>query len=76
MEDPRGLEKILGSDYHVMVGNPPYIVIRDKSSDQAYQIIIIKLAKRQVLKLMFRLQTFLVYWLCCWDSSRPALAVR
>lgn len=37
VEDPARLEKILGQRYHVVVGNPPYIVVRDKSLNQAYR---------------------------------------
>jgi len=37
VEDRGKLEKILGQQYHVVVGNPPYIVVRDKALNQAYR---------------------------------------
>ena len=37
VEDPEKLERILGQRYHVVVGNPPYITVRDKALNQAYR---------------------------------------
>ncbi|MCF1457978.1 MAG: BREX-2 system adenine-specific DNA-methyltransferase PglX [Shewanella sp.] len=38
VEDREKLEKILGSQrYHVVVGNPPYITVKDKALNQAYR---------------------------------------
>ncbi len=37
VEDKEKLLRILGQQYHVVVGNPPYIVVRDKSLNQAYR---------------------------------------
>ncbi|UZE96939.1 BREX-2 system adenine-specific DNA-methyltransferase PglX [Alkalimarinus alittae] len=37
VEDKDKLQKILGQQYHVVVGNPPYIVVRDKALNQAYR---------------------------------------
>lgn len=37
VEDRGRLDKILGQQYHVVVGNPPYIVVRDKALNQAYR---------------------------------------
>ena len=37
VEDRGKLDKILGQQYHVVVGNPPYIVVRDKALNQAYR---------------------------------------
>lgn len=37
VEDPARLDRVLGQRYHVVVGNPPYIVVRDKSLNQAYR---------------------------------------
>ena len=37
VEDGAKLSKILGQRYHVVVGNPPYIVVRDKALNQAYR---------------------------------------
>ncbi|WP_081036958.1 BREX-2 system adenine-specific DNA-methyltransferase PglX [Pseudomonas corrugata] len=37
VEDPEKLEKILGQRYHVVVGNPPYITVKDKALNQAYR---------------------------------------
>jgi len=36
-EDRLELGRILGQRYHVVVGNPPYIVVRDKALNQAYR---------------------------------------
>ena len=36
-EDSEKLNKMLGQQYHVVVGNPPYIVVRDKSLNQLYR---------------------------------------
>jgi hypothetical protein len=37
VEDRGKLDKILGQQYHIVVGNPPYIVVRDKALNQAYR---------------------------------------
>ena len=37
VEDPEKLERILGQRYHVVVGNPPYITVKDKALNQAYR---------------------------------------
>ncbi|MBR9910595.1 MAG: BREX-2 system adenine-specific DNA-methyltransferase PglX [Gammaproteobacteria bacterium] len=37
VEDPEKLNRILGQQYHVVVGNPPYIVVRDKALNRAYR---------------------------------------
>ncbi|HDT6590572.1 TPA: BREX-2 system adenine-specific DNA-methyltransferase PglX [Pseudomonas aeruginosa] len=37
VEDQDKLNSILGQRYHVVVGNPPYIVVRDKALNQAYR---------------------------------------
>ncbi|WP_447763835.1 BREX-2 system adenine-specific DNA-methyltransferase PglX [Pseudomonas reinekei] len=37
VEDPEKLRKILGQRYHVVVGNPPYITVKDKALNQAYR---------------------------------------
>ncbi|WP_252180112.1 BREX-2 system adenine-specific DNA-methyltransferase PglX [Endozoicomonas sp. 4G] len=38
VEDKEKLSKILGQQYHAVVGNPPYIVVRDKALNQAYRV--------------------------------------
>lgn len=37
VEDREALESILGQRYHVVVGNPPYITVKDKALNQAYR---------------------------------------
>jgi hypothetical protein len=37
VEDLAKLEGILGQRYHVVVGNPPYITVKDKALNQAYR---------------------------------------
>ncbi len=37
VEDSEKLKGILGQRYHVVVGNPPYVVVRDKSLNQIYR---------------------------------------
>jgi hypothetical protein len=36
-EDLKDLQRILGKQYHVVVGNPPYIVVREPALNQAYR---------------------------------------
>jgi hypothetical protein len=36
-EDREALQKLLGRQYHAVVGNPPYIVVRDAALNQAYR---------------------------------------
>ncbi len=36
-EDLDKLERILGQRYHIVVGNPPYITVKDKALNQAYR---------------------------------------
>ena len=36
-EDREELHRILGRQYHVVVGNPPYIVVKDKALNEAYR---------------------------------------
>jgi hypothetical protein len=37
VEDPKALQHILGQGYHVVVGNPPYITVKDKAQNEAYR---------------------------------------
>lgn len=37
VEDQTKLNQILGQRYHVVVGNPPYITVKDKALSQAYR---------------------------------------
>ncbi|HED14809.1 MAG TPA: BREX-2 system adenine-specific DNA-methyltransferase PglX [Gammaproteobacteria bacterium] len=37
VEDKDKLERILGQRYHVVVGNPPYITVKDKALNKAYR---------------------------------------
>lgn len=37
VEDQAKLQKILGQQYHVVVGNPPYIMVKDKALNNAYR---------------------------------------
>ncbi|EAZ99554.1 BREX-2 system adenine-specific DNA-methyltransferase PglX [Marinobacter sp. ELB17] len=37
VEDEQKLNQILGQRYHVVVGNPPYITVKDKVLNQAYR---------------------------------------
>ncbi|MDO8607297.1 MAG: hypothetical protein Q7R40_12235 [Phaeospirillum sp.] len=36
-EDRNDLDRILGRQYHAVVGNPPYIIVRDKALNEAYR---------------------------------------
>ena len=36
-EDPRAANEILDQSYHVVVGNPPYIIVRDRAQNIAYR---------------------------------------
>lgn len=36
-EDADALKRILGQQYHAVVGNPPYITVRDKTLNEAYR---------------------------------------
>jgi hypothetical protein len=37
IEDPSGLARILGRQYHVVVGNPPYITVKDSALNATYR---------------------------------------
>lgn len=37
VEDRKSLQEILGQGYHVVVGNPPYIIVRDRVQNGAYR---------------------------------------
>jgi hypothetical protein len=37
VEDPETLQRILDQGYHVVVGNPPYITVKDKAQNEAYR---------------------------------------
>ena len=37
VEDREELARILGQQYHAVVGNPPYITVKDKALNQAYR---------------------------------------
>jgi len=37
VEDRKTLQEILGQGYHVVVGNPPYIIVRDRVQNAAYR---------------------------------------
>jgi methylase of polypeptide subunit release factors len=36
-EDREELHRILGQQYHAVVGNPPYITVKDKALNQLYR---------------------------------------
>src|SRR5262249_59370768 len=36
-EDKEALQEVLGQQYHAVVGNPPYITVKDRSLDEAYR---------------------------------------
>src|SRR6202041_3035110 len=37
VEDSQTVNQILGQGYHVVVGNPPYITVKDKAQNEAYR---------------------------------------
>jgi hypothetical protein len=37
VEDRQAVNQILGQGYHVVVGNPPYITVKDKAQNEAYR---------------------------------------
>lgn len=37
VEDAKELHRILGQQYHAVVGNPPYIIVRDKALNKLYR---------------------------------------
>jgi hypothetical protein len=37
IEDPAGLKRVLGRQYHVVVGNPPYITVKDAKVSERYR---------------------------------------
>ena len=37
VEDPVALREILGQGYHVVVGNPPYITVKDRVQNEKYK---------------------------------------
>jgi hypothetical protein len=37
IEDPAGLKHVLGRQYHVVVGNPPYITVKDAKINERYR---------------------------------------
>ena len=39
VEDATALQEILGQGYHVVVGNPPYITVKDKAQNEKYREI-------------------------------------
>ncbi|MDB5350148.1 MAG: Eco57I restriction endonuclease [Planctomycetota bacterium] len=39
IEDPAAANEILDKGYHVVVGNPPYIIVRDRAQNAAYRQI-------------------------------------
>lgn len=39
VEDREAVNKILGQGYHIVVGNPPYITVKDKSQNEAYRAL-------------------------------------
>ena len=46
-EDRQTLQTILGQGYHVVVGNPPYITVKDKAQNKAYRTNFSKVCHRQ-----------------------------
>lgn len=47
VEDPAALREVLGQGYHVVVGNPPYITVKDKAQNEAYRVLYNKTCHRQ-----------------------------
>jgi len=46
-EDRKALQEILGQGYHVVVGNPPYITVKDKAQNEAYRRTFPQVCHRQ-----------------------------
>jgi hypothetical protein len=46
-EDKAGLESVLGQQYHVVAGNPPYITVKDSRLNEAYRQRYPKVCHRQ-----------------------------
>jgi hypothetical protein len=46
-EDKTGLKSVLGQQYHVVVGNPPYITVKDPRLNEAYRQRYPKVCHRQ-----------------------------
>ncbi|XZE35696.1 BREX-2 system adenine-specific DNA-methyltransferase PglX [Pirellulaceae bacterium SH501] len=47
VENPAELNRILGQGYHVVVGNPPYITVKDKSQNEAYRKLFPQVCHRK-----------------------------
>ena len=47
VEDRKTLQEILGQGYHVVVGNPPYITVKDKVQNEAYRCNFPQVCHRQ-----------------------------
>jgi len=39
VEEAKAVDEILDQGYHVVVGNPPYIIVRDRSQNAAYRVL-------------------------------------
>jgi hypothetical protein len=39
VEEAKAVDEILGQGFHVVVGNPPYIIVRDRSQNAAYRAL-------------------------------------
>jgi hypothetical protein len=46
-EDSEAVKEVLGQQYHAVVGNPPYIVVRDSKLNEAYRSRFPKVCYRQ-----------------------------
>lgn len=53
VEDKEKLLKILGQQYHAVVGNPPYIIVKDKALNMAYRARYITCHKKYSLGVPF-----------------------
>ena len=70
-EDLEELNRILGQQYHVVVGNPPYITVKDQGLNQAYR-------KRYTTDLppcseqVFSRNPLVLLTILCRQGSRPS----
>ena len=70
VEDRKALQDILGRGFHVVVGNPPYIIVRDRVQNAAYRELYSSCAGKYSLGVPFTQR----FWELSIQSSESNLA--
>ncbi|HEY0793186.1 MAG TPA: BREX-2 system adenine-specific DNA-methyltransferase PglX, partial [Chthoniobacterales bacterium] len=72
VEDPEALHRILGRQYHAVVGNPPYITVKDSALSEFYRARYLSCSGKYSLSVPFMERFFDLALKCGGNAQHPA----